>query len=206
MGKCVVIGGAGIENYEQIRPYLKKDDFNIFCDCGLRHMNDLNIQPNLIVGDFDSYQNPGLKCETIVLPREKDDTDTVFGVKEGIRRGYREFLLIGMIGQRLDHSLGNLYILLKLDALGLKGMIADDYSEMEIISGKPAFVEDRFPYFSLLNISGTARNIVIENAKYPLNGAEITCEYQFGISNEVIPGKCAKVTVGEGKLLLIRNR
>ena len=49
-----------------------------------------------------------------------------------------------------------------------------------------------------------ARGIDIENAKYPLKNAEITCEYQYGISNEVVPGKLAKVSLKEGRLLLIK--
>ena len=58
----------------------------------------------------------------------------------------------------------------------------------------------------LLNISGIAKGITIENAKYLLDNAEITCEYQFGVSNEVLRGKVAKITVKEGKLLLIKDR
>ena len=38
------------------------------------------------------------------------------------------------------------------------------------------------------------------------DNAEITCEYQYGVSNEVTPGKNAKITVKEGKLLLIKDR
>ena len=57
-----------------------------------------------------------------------------------------------------------------------------------------------------MNVTGTAKGITIENAKYPLENAEITCEYQYGISNEVLPGRRAKVTVLEGKLLLIKDR
>ena len=89
---------------------------------------------------------------------------------------------------------------------GKKGKIVDDYSEMEIVSNEPACVNDSFAYFSLLNISGTAKGITIENAKYLLDNAEITCEYQYGVSNEVTPGMTAKVTVKEGKLLLIKDR
>lgn len=35
--RCVIVGGADIGNYEYIRKQLRKDDFIIFCDCGLRH-------------------------------------------------------------------------------------------------------------------------------------------------------------------------
>ena len=144
--------------------------------------------------------------ETIVLPCEKDDTDTVFAVKEALKRGFDDFLIIGAIGARLDHTLGNVSILLFLDEKGKTAKIIDDYSEMQIVSKKPAFISDCYSYFSLLNISGVAKGIAVENAKYPLNDAEISCEYQYGISNEVLPGKTAKVTVNEGKLLLIKVR
>lgn len=89
--------------------------------------------------------------------------------------------MIGVVGARLDHTLGNVSILLHLDSLGNKGKIIDDYSEMEIVSKEPAYIDDSYAYFSLLNISGTAKGITIENAKYPLDNAEITCEYQYGL-------------------------
>ncbi len=204
MSRCVIVGGAEIGDYAAVRKYLKNDDFNIFCDCGLRHQKDLGIETNLIVGDFDSYIRPNTEAETIVLPCEKDDTDTVFAVKEGIRRGFDEFLIVGAIGQRLDHTLGNLYILDLLDSAEKKAVIVDDYSEMELVSETPKYIDDNFSFFSLLNITGEAKGITIKNAKYPLDNAEIKTSYQYGISNEVLKGVVAEVSVKCGKLLLIK--
>lgn len=206
MKRCVIVGGADINNYKYICSQLRDDDFIIFCDSGLKHLEALRATPGLIVGDFDSHDNPHLDIETIVLPCEKDDTDTVFAVKEALKRGFDDFLLIGVIGARFDHTLGNVSILLYLDSLGKKGTIIDDYSEMEIVSNKPVYIDDSFAYFSLLNISGTAKGITIEDAKYPLDNSVITCEYQYGISNEVMSGKTAKVIIENGKLLLIKIR
>ena len=206
MKRCVIVGGAEINNYEYIRSCLRKDDFTVFCDSGLKHLEALQVTPGLIVGDFDSHEKPHLDVETVVLPCEKDDTDTVYAVKEAVKRGYEDFLLIGVIGARLDHTLGNVSILLYLDSLGMRGVIFDDYSEMEIVSSSPVSIDDSFSYFSLLNISGTAKGVTLENAKYPLQNAQITCEYQYGVSNEVLPGYTAKVSVREGKLLLIKVR
>ena len=182
------------------------DDYIVFCDSGLKHLEALQVKPSLIVGDFDSHDNPHLDVETIVLPCEKDDTDTVFAVKEAIKRGFDDFLLIGVVGARLDHTLGNVSILLYLDSVGKKGIIIDDYSEMEIVSKEPAYIEESYAFFSLINITGTAKGITIENAKYLLNNAKITCEYQYGVSNEVLSGKTAKVSILDGKLLLIKDR
>ncbi len=63
-------------------------------------------------------------------------------------------------------------------SFGSKGKIIDDCSEMEIVSKEPAFIDDSYAFFSLLNITGIAKGVTIRNAKYPLDNAEITCEYQ----------------------------
>ena len=204
MNRCVIAGAADIADYERIRGKLREDDFFIYCDGGLKHRMGLGRTPGLIVGDFDSTENPRLDVETIVLPCEKDDTDTVYAVKEAVRRGYEEFLLIGVCGGRLDHTLGNVSILLYLDSIGKRAVILDDYSEMELVSAQTARIEDDCLYFSLLNISGCAEGITIRNAKYPLEDAVIRSEYQYGISNEVLPGRTAEVSVKKGNLLLIK--
>ncbi len=204
MSKCVIISGADINNYERVKSYFSEEDYFIFCDSGLKHKDALGVTPSLIVGDFDSHNNPHSDTETIVLPCEKDDTDSVFGVKEGIKRGFDEFLIIGAIGARFDHSFVNVSILLYLDSLGKKGRIVDDYCEMETVSTKTVCVEDRFSYFSLLNVTGKAKGITVKNAKYPLENAEITSEYQYGISNEVLTGKTAEISLCDGKLLLVK--
>ncbi len=201
--RCVIIGGATIGNYSFVKGYLKPDDFLIYCDGGLNHVAQLGRAPNLIVGDFDSHAKPDLDVETIVLPCEKDDTDTVFAVKEALNRGFSDFLLIGVVGQRLDHTLGNIAILQMLDACGKSAVLVDDYSEMQIVSST-AQVTDDYAYFSLLNISGVAEEIDIENAKYPVQNATITCAYPIGISNKVLPQQTATIRVGKGKLLLIK--
>ena len=205
MRRCVIVGGAEISRPGQIRALLREDDFFVYCDCGLRHIAALGRQPDLIVGDFDSYENPHASAETIVLPREKDDTDTCFAAKEGLRRGFRDFLLLGVVGARLDHTLGNLGTALMLDGAGAHALIVDDFSEMEIVSAA-AEVTDEFPYFSLINLDGSAGKVTVTGAKYPLRDAPLPCDTSLGVSNEPLPGGTAEITVGEGRLLLVRVR
>ena len=205
MSRCVIIGGAPNGKYDRAKEALRVDDFCIYCDSGLVHQAHLCAAPGLIVGDFDSHAKPESAVETIVLPREKDDTDTMYAVKEGLRRGYKDFLLIGCSGKRLDHTLANLAILLYLDTRGIPAKMLDDYSEMEIVSGREVEVPDTFSYFSLVNISGLARGVTITGAKFPLRDAEITCDYAFAVSNEVLPGNKARISLREGRLLLIKD-
>lgn len=203
--RCVIIGAAKISNYKRIKGFLRSDDFYILCDGGLNHLEPLKITPNLIVGDFDSYKNPNLPVETIVLPHEKDDTDSVYALKTALKRGFNDFLFIGMLGDRIDHTLGNISILLKCFEENVKAVMIDDYSELEIVGKDTVQITDNYSYFSLLNISGTARGITIKNALYNLENAEIPITYQYGVSNEVPKGKKAEVSVKEGCLLLVKD-
>ena len=201
--RCVIVGGADIGDYERIRGYLRDDDFVIYCDSGLRHIKGLGVAPSLIVADFDSYDDPHMDVETITLPAAKDDTDTVYAMREGMKRGYKEFLLTGAIGARLDHTLVNTYILTSLENRGCHGMIVDDYSEMEIVSSH-AEVDDRYTFFSLVALEGEARGVTIRNAKFGIENAVIGPDYQYATSNEPLRGKTAEITVDEGRLLLVR--
>lgn len=211
--KCVIIGGAEIKNYDAIKKYFSDDDFFIYCDCGLNHFEKFNLSPNLIIGDFDTYdfnrlENYKFNADVIKLPRAKDDTDTIFAVKEGVKRGFDDFILVGVTGGRLDHTLGNIYILLMLERLNKRAKIVDDFSEIEIISPKnPAHVNNKYKFFSIINISGTTAGLNISNAKFPLNDAEIISEYQYGISNEVLNNsQDAIINIKTGNALLIKIR
>ena len=203
MKRCVIIAGAEITNYNYIKTILNDNDFYIFCDSGLMHKDKLSIVPDLIVGDFDSCANPNLNIETIVLPCEKDDTDAMFAVKTAIQRGFDDFLLLGVVGGRFDHSLVNISILTHLYEMGKTAKIIDDYSEMEFVKNT-TIIEDVFSYFSLIAIGGDVEGITIKNAKYTLQDGTITMGYQYGISNEVLKGEKSYVSLKKGLLLLIK--
>ena len=128
----------------------------------------------------------------------------IMGKPDVTQAAWVVYLLVGVIGQRLDHTLANVSILYMLDEAGKEGRILDDYSEMQLVSGGPVRIDDTCAYFSLLNLSGQAEGVTIKHAKYPLQDAAIHCEYQYGVSNEVLPGETAEVTVARGKLLLIK--
>ena len=209
MSRCVVVGGAKINNYEFAKNHIIDGDFVIYCDGGLYHMEKLEAHPDLIVGDFDSHVNPNLNVETIVLPTVKDDTDTVYAVKEAAKRGFSDFILLGALGGRFDHTLGNLAMLLYLEEQGLRGMLVDDFSEITLLSAEGSMggtyrVSDDCKYFSVLSAMPKACGITIKNAKYEVEDAEITSSFPIGVSNEVIKGKEAEISVKSGKVFIIK--
>ena len=208
MNRCVLVSAGEICNYERARSFLHEDDFFIFCDGGLAHANGLCVHPDIIVGDFDSCDTDLLKkwemqCETVKLPREKDDTDTMYASKLAVERGYDVFLILGAMGGRFDHSLGNISILVYLQGLGRTALLADDYSVMQIVGNKPLLIDDSCSYFSVLTVAGDVSGVNIKNAKYPLENASLSPDFQLGISNEVLPGKVAEVSVEHGRVLVV---
>ena len=61
--------------------YLQPGDTVVACDAGYRNAAVLGIQPDLIVGDFDSAPKPETTGDMIILPHVKDDTDTHYAAK-----------------------------------------------------------------------------------------------------------------------------
>lgn len=206
--RCVIVSAGEIHNYDRAKSFINSDDYFIFCDGGLSHAGALGVKPDIIVGDFDSCDTCDLewwkeKCEVVQLPREKDDTDTLYAVKLAVERGFGDFLLLGAMGARFDHALGNVSILLYLHGLGKNAVLVDDYSVMKIAGKEPLYIEDSCSYFSVLTVAGDVNGVTIKNAKYPLNNASLKTDFQLGISNEVLPGKIAEVSVECGRVLVV---
>ena len=198
------MAGGEISSYERIRSFFKPDDYYVFCDSGLYHREKLGVKPDLIVGDFDSHSMDDSSIETIVLPEEKDDTDSVSGVKAALNRGIKNFLLLGMTGRRMDHTLCNIYILDYITNRGGKALLVDDWSEMEVVGKERVVVDESYAYFSLIAWKGRCEGVNILNAAYPLLDGVIEPEYQYGVSNEPRKGG-SSVWVEKGSLLLIKD-
>ena len=86
MGTCIIFCAAGFDGL--ISP-ITPEDYLLAADGGLRHLQELNMTPHGILGDFDSlgYTPEGAN----VFPVEKDDTDAMLAVRQGLKLGYREF-------------------------------------------------------------------------------------------------------------------
>ena len=73
----------------KLNPKKVQDGYIIAADAGLKYLLSCGIAPDLIIGDFDSMGFVPDDINTIVLPKEKDDTDMLAAIKIGIEDVYK---------------------------------------------------------------------------------------------------------------------
>jgi thiamine pyrophosphokinase len=196
--------GAGSFCKELFSP--QKQDLVIACDAGLRHLASIGMLPHFAVGDFDSFAgDPSalLPEDRIVrLPREKDDTDSLYALRLGLEKGYRCFLLHGSLGgERFSHALANLSLLSFLERQGAQGtLVGQNLLVFRKKEGSLLFEKQASGYLSIFADEKEAR-IVLEGLKYEYSGI-LYHDLPVGVSNE-FKSACAKISVLGGTVTLV---
>ena len=121
---CYIVGAMSLT--PDLRPYPTSGDYVIAADRGFDSLVAYGVNPDLAVGDFDSLGHRPNHPNVIQLPAEKDDTDMVYAIRKGLELGYRRFILLGGVGGRLEHTLGNLQLLDWLTLHGAQGFLAGE--------------------------------------------------------------------------------
>lgn len=205
MKKCVIIGSVPIKNHQIFNEYNVKDSFLICADGGMDTAREAGLNPNLLIGDFDSVKGELPKeVETIRLQVEKDDTDSMAAAREGVRRGYREFVLLGMLGgDRFDHSIANLSLLQFLCRQECKAMIAGDSCQVFLIrEGKLTLKSMKGTTVSVFPFGCSACRVSYTGLKYPLTQATLRSDIALGVSNVVVEDS-AQIFVHSGDALIL---
>ncbi len=200
---CYIFGAI---NSDDIFVDSTADRFIIAADAGLSVLQKQGIKPNLIVGDFDSLGNiPATSVEIVQHPVEKDDTDTLLAMKEGLRRGYDTFVIYGGVGGRLDHTIANIQSLSFLAEHSATGYLLGDNTVTTVIkNGSITFDDSLTGTVSTFAIGGTAYGVNESGLKYSLDNAEISPFFPIGVSNE-FQNQPAKISVSDGVLAVIWN-
>ena len=181
------------------------EDVVLAADRGYRHCQTAGITPDLLLGDFDSLgsQRPD-NIPTHTFPVEKDDTDTMLALREGLRRGCDTFYLYGATGgARLDHTLANLQSLAFLLRHGARGYLYDQNFVYTAIENETLTLtrEVEWGIVSLFSMGDRAEHITLEGLQYPLTDGTIDCGFPLGVSNHIV-APTARITVGRGPLLV----
>ena len=187
------------------------DAWVIAADGGARQAAYYGRAVHTLIGDMDSL-TPA-EVETLAAngadvqrhPEEKDETDLELALLWAAGQGATWIRVIAAIGDRLDQTLSNVYLL----ALpGLRGLdvrlVAGTQEAWLLYPGEMVISGSAGDTLSLLPISGAARGIRTENLYYPLRDETLTFGPARGLSN-VLTGDMARVWLEDGVLLAVHT-
>lgn len=201
MGICYIVAAGDM--YGSF-PQPQKDDLIIAADAGYLHLEKIGIEPDILLGDFDSMKLPEDK-EVLVYPVMKDDTDTMLAIKLGFEKGYTEFIIFGGLGgKRTDHTVANLQSLAYIAEHGGKGTLVGDNEFFTVIKDSQITLDEKAKGFSVFAYGGKAEGVSIKGSLYDVENAEFTPFFPLGVSNKPNPATVA-ISVKKGCLLIVYN-
>ncbi len=212
MSKCILIC-AGDLTVGSIP--ISEGDFVIAVDGGLMYCESLGVEPDLIVGDFDSITDSFVGAleeiekrspeKVVRLNTMKDDTDTMAALKIGIERGFEVFYMYGCGGGRLEHTIANIQSLIYLKDRDLKGYIMEGEGMTFVMRNESvSFKETMEGYVSLFALDPVIKGVTEKGLKYTLEKAELSYGFPLGVSNEFI-GVQSEIAVDSGTALVVVN-
>ncbi len=199
--KTCFIVGAGSFDGMSIGP--EKDDLIIAADGGYNYLKQMGIEPQVLMGDFDSLE---------VLPEHqnilrhspiKDDTDMALAVAYAAEQGYRRFFLYGGLGGRLDHTMANLQLLNSMSRQGLESYLIGEKTVVTAITKERiTFSAECSGMLSVFCMGEAAEGVWERGLKYQLTDAVMTCDRTLGVSNE-FTGKESWIEVRKNTLQIV---
>lgn len=176
--------------------------FLMAADGGCDHLARLGLTPRLLVGDCDSLHHIPPGVELLRHPVRKDDTDMALALAEGQRRGMDTFLIYGGLGGRLDHSMANLQLLVRLSRQGCRGfLLSRDTAVTALTDGALRFAPGYRGHLSVFAAGERAEGVHLCGLDYPLTDGVLYHHTPLGVSN-AFTGEAASIRVERGSLLI----
>lgn len=193
-----IFAGGIISELSFIR--ISEEDTVVCADRGCKYAFELELKPDIIVGDFDSYvgELPD-DCEIHRCPPEKDDTDTMLAVKLAIERGAEVIKIYGAFGGRIDHTLANIQTLKYAADHGCMAELCDCDNIVKLQQeGECSYPKKKDWYFSVFAYSEKVVISELSGVKYPLRNYTLTNGFPIGVSNEINDSEAIlKIECGE---------
>ena len=208
---AVVVAGSSLAA-ELDAASLVAADLLVAVDGGAEALAKVGLVPALLVGDMDSitsetrraFESQGV--EVVLLPTEKDETDTEAALRLVVGRGADDITVYGALGgPRLDHLVGNLLLLTAPWLAGVAVRMVDERHEVFLAQGDVVFGGARGDLVSLLPLTPEVKEVRTSGLLCPLAGESLFRSATRSLSNAMTEAE-ARVTHGEGVLLLIHYR
>lgn len=202
MARCIII--APLYRGEEkawITP--QPGDLLITADGGYDAALAAGLKPHLAIGDFDSMPVAHVQdTELIKLPVHKDDTDLLACIKEGRSRGYRQFVMAGCIGGRLDHTIAAIQCMVDCANRGEDVWMCDATNRITALTpGRYTFPRMEGRKLSLFAYTPEVCGVCLHGTEWPLDHAGLTSRFPLGVSNEWTEEQ-AELSFTEGVMLV----
>lgn len=199
--KTCFIVGAG--EFDGMRLMPESGDLIIAADGGYMYLKDMGLEPDVLMGDFDSLELIPEHQHLLKHSPIKDDTDMALAVAYAADQGYQRFLLYGGLGGRLDHTLANIQLLNGMSRSGLEAYLIGQGTIMTAITGEEIwFSAGAQGMISVFCLGDAASGVWESGLKYGLQNAVMTCDKTIGVSNEFC-GCRSSISVADGTLILV---
>lgn len=176
----------------------------ICADGGLLCAEKLGLTPDLLIGDYDSCPQP--EGDLIKLPMEKDMTDGEAAIDLAVARGAEHITVLGGLGGRFDHTMGNIGMLAKY--CGKLSHLAFADGQNYVFMAPPSSLtvpRTSYTYLGLISYGTSVSGLTLRGVKYPLTNHLLTNDTTLGVSNEITED-AAVITFTEGRLLIILSK
>lgn len=184
-------------------------DFILCADSAYLIAQREKITPHIVIGDFDhgTGGHPSADTKnTVTVPCEKDDTDTMLCLKHAMKQGARDITILGGIGGRLDHTFANLQTLAFAESHGIHARLLGENDEAFLLKGSIRLPKRREAwYLSVFAYDGICRGVTEKGTKYEVENADLDTNFPLGVSNE-ITADFAEISAKEGRLLIILSK
>lgn len=188
MKKYVIFTGGKVRFSKKIKEICDTADIIIAADQGAKTAIINGYTPSVVLGDFDSLDKKTLvilkrrKVKCIVLPEEKDETDTEIAIQYAIKRGAKNIDIVGGIeGDRIDHIIANIILPTskKIPIRYLNGNI------VAWLGRGPTKINELGNEGDLLSIIPLSKivGVTTSGLKYPLTNEKLILGRSRGISN-----------------------
>ncbi len=211
MPRLIIFANGILPQLEPTRRLIQAGDVLIAADGGTRHALALGLFPSLVLGDLDSLSQEdrqkldekGVKIQE--YSRDKDETDLELAFIYARAHGYREIVVVGALGGRLDQTMGNLSLLTNPELATLDVRIDDGVEEAFVTRARCEVHGNPGDIVSLIPWSGEVRGVSTEGLQWPLINETLFPDRTRGISNEMTQDT---VTISQksGLLLVIHHR
>jgi thiamine pyrophosphokinase len=210
--KVIVVAGGNAAPEDAA--LLSDADRVIAADSGANWLEGCGVLPDLVIGDMDSI-DPALLDRLVAQgieverhPTEKDASDVELALSRAIADGADQVVILGALGgERLDHELANLLLLIDRRWDGIDARAVRAGTTVRALRGGGHLELDGSAgnRVSLLPIEGDATGVRTSGLRYPLAGETLQSGRSRGLSNEIEQGP-ASVSLEGGTLLIIETR